>query len=358
MSSTAFKLDIGDPRTIQDFVERVQSPERLKLLLVLTAVDIRAVGPKVWNNWKAGLLRELYANTDTMLTGGLSVAEAATQRVEGVKIELRRHLADWSEAEFTEHLKIGNPGYWLSEDAETLARQARLIRRAKAEQAPLAIDTKVEPMRGVTEVTILTGDHPGLFARIAGALAVSGANIVDARIHTLTNGMALDSFSVQDTEGGLFDRPNALARLAVLVEQALAGRLRQLAELKTKSVGPARTRVFTVKPRVLIDNEASSTHTVLELNGRDRPGLLYEVGRVLHQVHLQISTARIATYGEQVVDVFYVKDLFGLKIFHEAKLAEIRDKLLAALADPNEIERPAASRRQPNRRGSKASAAE
>jgi [protein-PII] uridylyltransferase len=359
MSNVAFRRDLQDPETIRSFAAEVQSPERLKLLLVLTAVDIRAVGPKVWNNWKAGLLRELYANTDALLTGGLSVAEAATQRVAAVQAELRRHLADWRDEEFSEHLKIGTPAYWLSADAETLARQARLIRRAHIEQAPLAIDTKVEPQRGITEVTILTGDHPGLFARIAGALAVSGANIVDARIYTLANGMALDSFSVQDTEGGLFDRPTALARLAVVVEQALGGRLRQLAELKTKSVGPSRARVFTVQPRVLIDNEASATHTVLELNGRDRPGLLYDVGRALTGLNLQISTARIATYGEQVVDVFYVKDLFGLKIFHETKLAEIRDTLLTALADPNEVQKPAVAKRQPpQRRGARAGAAD
>jgi [protein-PII] uridylyltransferase len=359
MSNVAFRRDLQDPETIDSFAAEVQSPERLKLLLVLTAVDIRAVGPKVWNNWKAGLLRELYGNTDAVLTGGQSVAEAATQRVAAVQAELRMQLADWNEEQFSEHLRIGTPAYWLSADAATLARQARLIRRAGIEEAPLAIDTKVEPQRGVTDVTILTGDHPGLFARIAGALAVSGANIVDARIYTLANGMALDSFSVQDTEGGLFDRPTSLARLAVVVEQALGGRLRQLAELKTKSVGPSRARVFTVPPRVLIDNEASATHTVLELNGRDRPGLLYDVGRMLTGLNLQISTARIATYGEQVVDVFYVKDLFGLKIFHEAKLAEIRDKLLVALIDPNEADKPVPAKRQPQPRGgAKAGAAD
>jgi [protein-PII] uridylyltransferase len=348
MSNVAFKRDLQDPQAIADFVALVQSPERLKLLLVLTVADIRGVGPKTWNNWKAALLRELYSAADEMMTGPLN--REAPRLVEGRVAEaiaaLRTELKDWSDDDFAAHVARGTPSYWLSVDPVTAARHARLARRAQLDGAPLSVETRVDPPRGVTELTIHTGDHPGLFAGIAGAMAVSGANIVDAKIFTLADGMALDVFWLQDAEGGAFDRPEKLARLAVLIEQSLSGRLRSLDELKHRRSGPTRARVFTVTPRVLIDNEVSATHTVVEVNGRDRPGLLYEVTSAMTALQLQIATAKISTFGERVVDVFYVKNIFGLKVDHATQLVEIRDSLTAVLADPDQ---PAAEAPEPRR---------
>ncbi len=341
MSYAAFKRDIDDPKTVADFCALVQSPERLRLLLVLTVADIRAVGPNVWNNWKATLLRELYWRAEEVLSGGLSAGhDGMKKRAEGVQQALRAELKDWSDAEFKRHAERCGAPYWLAFDLGALARHARMVRRAEREKAPLSIDTKVEPARAITEVTIYAGDHPGLFSRIAGALALSGANIVEARIFTTNDGMALDTFSVQDAEGGAFARPDKLARLATRVEQSLSGKLRTRQELGRAPAIQSRTRVFKVPPRVLFDNKASATHTVVEVNGRDRPGLLYDVTSALTNCNLQISTARISTYGESVVDVFYVKDLFGMKVIEEHKLAKVKELLLAALADPNEAKTP------------------
>jgi [protein-PII] uridylyltransferase len=341
MSTCAFKRDLADPQTILDFVALVQSPERLKLLLVLTVADIRAVGPKVWNNWKAGLLRQLYWAAEEAMTGALKAddhqPDARAQRVTGVLARLRDALTDWSDADFAAHTERGAASYWLSVDQATLERHARLIRRAEADRAPLEVENRVDVKRGVTEVTVYTDDAPGLFARIAGALAVAGATIVDAKIHTLTNGKALDSFSVQDADGGAFDRPEKLARLAVMIDQAREGRLRSLDDLRSRMSGPARLKAFTVSPRVLIDNTVSATHTVIEVNGRDRPGLLYDIGSALAQLTIQIATAKVSTFGEQVVDVFYVKDRFGFKIEKEDAIAGIRTQLLLALADQPEL---------------------
>jgi [protein-PII] uridylyltransferase len=335
MSSTAFKLDISDPKTIGDFVERVQSPERLKLLLVLTVADIRAVGPKVWNGWKAALLRELYHRATEVISGGFT-AEGQNSRVSAAQAAARRLLPDLSDEEFTSFLSRGYPFYWLSFDAETHARHARLMREAEASGAPLTVEKRVDPYRSVTEITLYTGDHPGLFSRIAGALAVSGANIVDAKIMTMSNGMALDTFWVQDSSGGPFDRPDKLAKLAVVFENVLTGDLKPHRELARPPAFPGRTQVFTVAPRVLVDNKASASHTVIEVNGRDRPGLLFELTRALTGLNLQVSSAKISTYGEKVVDVFYVKNLFGHKVEHAAKLAEIQKILEGVLAKGNE----------------------
>jgi [protein-PII] uridylyltransferase len=221
------------------------------------------------------------------------------------------------------------------------------MRKADAKGAPLVVDKRIDAERAVTEITLYTADHPGLFSRIAGALAVSGANIVDAKIMTMANGMALDTFWVQDRAGGAFDRPDKLDRLAETCERVLTGDLKLHVELARPPAIPSRTRVFAVAPRVLIDNKASASHTVVEVNGRDRPGLLYEVTRELTRLNLQVSSAKISTYGEKVVDVFYVKNLFGHKVEHPMKLDEIRKTLGEVLAKGNRglPAPPAASRR-------------
>ncbi|WP_207455843.1 [protein-PII] uridylyltransferase [Azospirillum sp. SYSU D00513] len=335
MSHTAFKRDLEDDKTVRDFISLVQSPERLRLLLVLTVADIRAVGPGRWNNWKATLLRELYHRSEELMSGGLS-AEGRERRIQAAQATLREALAgEFSPEDCETHLTLGYPAYWLAFDTDTLARHARLVREAEGEKRALTIDTRVDPGRAVTEVTIYTADHHGLFSRLAGALASVGADIADAKIFTMTNGMALDVFSVQDAvTGGAFESREKLAKLSVMIEKVLGGQLKPLQELaQRKAPHASRTRVFQVPPRVLIDNNASTTHTVIEVNGRDRPGLLYDLTRALSSLTLQISSAKISTYGEKAIDVFYVKDLFGLKVTHDAKLAQIRERLLQSLVD-------------------------
>ncbi len=223
LSQTAFSRDIDDPKTILDLADSIQSPERLRLLQILTVSDIRAVSPKVWNGWKATLLRELYTRVAEVLEGGLSTTERDV-RIARVKEVVASMLADWPAQEREDFLSLGYPSYWLGFDPESIERHARMIRDAKSRQAPLTIQTEALPARAVTEVVVYTADHAGLFSRIAGALAIAGASIVDARIHTLTDGMALDTFWIQDANGGPFESPHRLARLSTVIEQALTGR--------------------------------------------------------------------------------------------------------------------------------------
>ncbi|MCC6718403.1 MAG: [protein-PII] uridylyltransferase, partial [Acetobacteraceae bacterium] len=351
LSHTAFKRDIDDPKTILDLAETIQSPERLRLLLVLTVADMRAVSPKVWNAWKATLLRELYARVAEVLAGGLSTTERDV-RVQRAKQAAAQLLGDWTAEEVENFHGRGYAGYWLSFDPETHARHARMIRSAEARGAPLTVETQPLPARAVTEVTVYAADHAGLFSRIAGALAVAGASIVDARIHTLTNGMALDTFWIQDAAGGVFDSPHRLARLSVLVEQALSGRLRLASEIRRagRAVLGQRLRAIHVPPRVVIDNHASNTHTVVEVNGRDRPGLLHDVTAAISEQGLQIASAHVSTYGQRAVDVFYVKDVFGLKVENERRLGRLREAILAALVSPDEAVEAPPPVRPPRRR--------
>ena len=354
LSQTAFRRDIDDPKTILDLVETIQSPERLKLLLVLTVADMRAVSNRVWNGWKATLLRELYARVAEVLAGGLATTERDV-RVTRAKQAVAALMTDWNAVDRESFLGLGYAGYWLGFDPETHLRHAHLIREAQASQAPLTVKADPLPARAVTEITVYAADHAGLFSQIAGALAVAGASIVDARIHTLTNGMALDTFWVQDAAGGAFDAPHRLARLSVLVDQALSGRLSLATEIRRASQAllGRRMRAIHVPPRVVVDNRASHTHTVIEVNGRDRPGLLHDVTAAISEQGLQIASAHVTTYGVRAVDVFYVKDVFGLKIDNDRKLAALRAALLLALASPDEPH-PAAAPPQRRRRATAA----
>ncbi len=337
LSTIAFKRDIDDPKTILDLADTVQSPERLRLLLVMTVADMRAVSPKVWNGWKATLLRELYTRVAEVLEGGLATPERDV-RVQRAKDAAAALLPDWSPADIEAFTALGYAGYWLSFDPETHARHARLVRDAEHRKAPLTVATQPLPARAVTEVTVYCADHSGLFSKISGALSVAGASIVDARIHTMTNGMALDTFWIQDAAGGTFDAPHRLARLSVLIEQALSGRLRLKPEIQKASQAllGRRLHVMHVPPRVVIDNRASNTHTVVEVNGRDRPGLLHDVTAAISAAGMQIASAHVTTYGVRAVDVFYVKDIFGLKVENERKLRQLREALLKALGSEEE----------------------
>jgi [protein-PII] uridylyltransferase len=339
MSNYAQKRDIQDPKTVTDFAELTQSIERLRLLLVLTVVDMRATGPHVWNGWKAALLRELYYTTEEALggepLGGVPARVAAAKQ--DLAEALRASGASWPDEDIAAFHDLGYPSYWLSLDTETQARHAAFVRSAKDTDDRLAIGTTVDTERGVTEVTVYAPDHPGLFSAIAGAMALGGASIVDAKIFTLTDGQALDSFLIQDPEGGLFDEPARIAKLESLIEDAVTGRLRTAQRLEGQESLPKRARqVFHVPPRVIVDNSASRHYTVVEVNGRDRPGFLHDVTKALTALGLQIHSAKISTFGERAVDVFYVKDLFGMKVSHESKVKALREGLMEAVKERDE----------------------
>ena len=192
-SMTAFKRDPNDPRTIDDFVGQVRSLERLRLLLVLTAADITAVGPGRMTAWKASLLRMLYHRAEAVLAGGRE-AEDREERVAKARQKLRARLEDWPEddiADFEARLPVT---YWLSTDSAMQERHARLVRGGG--RGPL-IETRIDRARDATEMTLYTPDYIGLFAAIAGAMATSGVNIVDARVYTTSDGMAVDTIWIQ-----------------------------------------------------------------------------------------------------------------------------------------------------------------
>ncbi len=343
MSNTAFKRDLDDPRTIEKFVEQVKSPERLRLLLCLTVADIRAVGPNVWNGWKATLLRDLYNHTQDYMSGGLA-SEGQTEMQERAKVNLRQALNDngWAQDDIETHIARGRGSYFLSYDVDNMVRHAEFIHNAELEKQQLSI--KLSQMEGsqASDLMIYTADHPGLFSRLSGAVALSGGTIMTAKIHTLSSGMALDRFIIQDAKGGAFIKKSKIKKLHDNIKKIMAGEIKPLEEFENKALTAASSirkyrEIFKVKPRVLIDNNASNTYTVIEVNGRDRLGLLFLLTICLTRLGLTIAKAKISTFGEQVVDVFYVKNVFGLKIDHIDKMNEIDKSLLAILSKENKV---------------------
>jgi [protein-PII] uridylyltransferase len=328
MSDTAQKRDIADPRTVRAFADVVRSPERLRLLLVLTVCDIRAVSPVAWNNWKAQLLRVLYWDTRALLTGGAERLSRA-DRVEEAKEALRRALADWTPAEVEAEIARHYPPYWLGLDGDAQAAHARLFRAHDHKVVSVRIDA--DPRRDATRVLITMEDHPGLFSRMAAALALARASVVDARTFTTVDGMAASAFWIQDLDGGAY-APDAFGKLQRSVDRALRGEVKPRAELaERRRAVRKRERSFEAPTRIGFDNEASDIYTVIEVDTRDRFGLLYDLTSTLAASHINIFSAVIATYGEQAVDVFYVKDLFGLKIRSSSKQQAIARKLRAAI---------------------------
>jgi [protein-PII] uridylyltransferase len=337
MSIIAQSRDLSDPKTIESFAATVQTLERLKLLLVLTVCDIKAVGPGVWNGWKGELLRTLYYETEVVLTGGHSAIERSA-RVSRAQEVLAQKLGDWSEKARSAYIARHYPAYWLKVDPTRKEMQARFVRQTEEAGRTTATHVQTDRFRGVTELTILAPDHPRLLAIITGACAATGGNIVDAQIFTTTDGLVLDTISISRAFTEDNDELRRAERIAIAIEKALKGEVRIADLVAARRAPPPRDGAFIVVPEVIVDNTLSQRHTVLEVSGLDRPGLLYDLTTALGKLNLNIASAHIVTFGEKAVDVFYVTDLSGGKISSLARQLSIRAALIGVFgATPGAI---------------------
>ncbi len=326
MSATAFKRDLADFKTILDFAQAVQSPERLRLLLVLTVVDIRAVGPGVWNSWKRQLLSDLYEATEEVLRLGHK-QRGRDERIIAKKAQLAKVLNLPPDTFATLARRLPD-AYWIAEPDDIIERNARHMLANK--DTDFAIDACYYSERGATLVTVFAADHPGLFYRIAGAIHLAGGNIIDARIHTSSDGMAVDNFLIQDPLGRPFREHGQLERLSRNIQDALTNRAKLMIQLDAKPKALRRADAFKIAPSVLVENQASNRFTVIEVNALDRPALLNNLALALFESKVTLHSAHIATYGERAVDTFYVTDLFGSKIENKARLKSLETRLLEA----------------------------
>ncbi len=345
MSITAQSRDLNDRKTILDFAGVVQTMERLRMLLVLTVADIKAVGPGVWNGWKGQLLRTLYYETEPLLTGGHSQV-SRDRRVAEAREELAAALAGWPAKERAAYLDRHYPAYLLRVDLPHKLAHAALFREAAAAGKTLATAVSTNAFQGVTEITVVAPDHPRLLSIIAGACTVAGGNIVDAQVFTTTDGQALDSISISREFDDEEDERRRARRIGDLIEQALSGTVRLPEIVASKAAPRGRQKAFTLETNILVDNSWSNRFTVVEASGLDRSGLLYDLTRAISDLNLNIASAHIVTFGERAVDVFYVTDLLGHKIASASREAAIRRRLLAAF-DGTPLEAPRARKREP-----------
>ena len=329
MSDMAQKRDIGDPRTVRDFAKAVKTKKRLDLLCVLTVCDIRGVGPNTWNNWKAMLLRQLYRETAAALEGWLETVNRENREDEA-KGALRMALIGWDAKALTAEAKRHYAPYWQGLSTATHAVFARLLTGLPDNE--IRIDLHPDPDRDATRACFALVDHPGIFSRLAGALALVGANVVDARTYTSKDGYATAVFWVQDVEGKPYE-VSRLPRLRGMIEKTLKGEVIARDALKDRDKIKKREREFRFPTHIAFDNEGSEIYTIIEVDTRDRPGLLYDLTRTLAANNIYIASAVIATYGAQVVDTFYVKDMFGLKLHQKPRQEALDRKLRQAIAD-------------------------
>ncbi len=328
MSDMAQKRDLSEPRTVRDFAKAVKSKRRLDLLTVLTVCDIRGVGPGVWNNWKAQLLRALFRQTAWALEHGLEAVNREAAETEAKK-ELRAALDDWDKKDLRHETMRHYGPYWqgLSTDAQVVF--ANLLR--EIENNEIRLDLNPDEDRDATRICFALADHPGIFSRLAGALALVGANVVDARTYTSSDGYATAVFWVQDADGSPYEA-SRLPRLRAMIEKTLGGEVLPRKSLVDRDRLKKREKAFNVPTSITFDNEGSEIYTIIEVDTRDRPGLLYDLTRTLAESNVYIASAVIATYGEQVVDTFYVKDMFGLKFYTQSKQRTLEKRLRDAIA--------------------------
>ena len=327
MSDMAQKRDISDPRTIRGFAKAVKTRKRLDLLTVLTVCDIRGVGPDVWNNWKAQLIRALYRGTVSALEDGLEAVNT-THREDEAKRALREACADWDKRDLRRETGRHYGPYWQGLQTDEHIIFAKLLKDLPDDE--VGIDVHPDDDRDATRACFAMIDHPGIFARLAGAVNLSGANVVDARSYTTKDGYATAVFWLQDKNGAPYDK-SGLDRLRRMIYRILKGEVVTSVAFEGREKIRKRERDFRVPTMITFDNEGSEIYTIIEVDTRDRPGLLYDLARTLANANVYVSSAVIATYGEQVVDTFYVKDMFGLKLHSAARQQSLEKKLRAAI---------------------------
>ncbi|MBU1333474.1 MAG: [protein-PII] uridylyltransferase [Alphaproteobacteria bacterium] len=327
MSEIAQARDIQDPETAKAFADVVQSPQRLALLMILTACDIRAVGPGVWTGWKGSLLRALYYATEPLLSGGHSQV-TQSDRIETARRDLATALEAWPQAEVEAYVARHYDHYWLRAEPELQVEHARMIRHADQSGEGFAGSIRVKAFEGITEVSFYTPDHPRLLSLIAGACTMQDASIIGAQIFSTRDGHALDTFRLRRSFTSDEDEKVRATRIIDTVKQLLQGKRQILIDLGKESRHNKRLKPFALPAQVTVSNALSEKFTVIEVSGLDRMGLLHSLTHAISDLNLTIGSAHIGTYGEKAVDVFYVTDLTGQKIMSKPRQRKIHDALM------------------------------
>jgi len=335
MSETAQRRDISDPETIADFGTMVGSLSRLQMLYVLTVVDIRSVGPGVWNDWKGSLLKELYRSTAAFLEGKEDLEPAA--KAAAARQHLEEQLPEGMYEKIHGITEALGDSYWLGFTMTSLVRQARFFNTVIQADKPYGVHTRVNRKKDITELWVLTRDRRGLFADLAGTIAMCGAQIVGARLHTGPTGQVMDVFYLQNADGMAYGRlnPDITDNLRHRIISILENPGQSLRLPKPRLT--RRAKAIPIKPDVrIIEKGVRNTQTIIEIEGRDRPGLLFALGDTLLKENISVASAHIEVVGNRAIDAFYVSGVDGR--LGEDQKTRIKEKFLKILDLPDQVE--------------------
>ncbi len=339
LADAAQYRDLHDEKLVIEFARKVGDIERLNLLYLLTFADVRAVGPDVWTQWKGALFQELYFKALTVLERGTFEPEDTEARLERIKARVSEILAPEAieEARVDEYFGLLPPRYFLSSSPDVIAEHMKVLRDFAGK--PYIMTSRQDTYREYTEIVVCTSDVHGLFSMITGVMAANAVNILGAQINTLKNGVALDILQVNSAFGEFITDESKLQRIEKDLANVITGRVKV-----STLVGRRKPSILDMKPRpgvrtsVHVDNDVSDDYTVLDIHARNRIGLLYDITRTITDAGLYIDVAKIATKGDEAADIFYVKDIFGQKVFYKEKLKEITDALERVVAAGAKIE--------------------
>jgi [protein-PII] uridylyltransferase len=329
LSHIAQRRDVNDPKTVEALAALCGTPERLRKLYLLTFADMRAVGPGVMTGWQAQILWELYGGALQRLTGGRPETLTLQDVAKRVQAELRD--AGLKRAVAT-HLGLTSERYRATTPAARIAEHMRLIERL--EEVPVATELFHHRDLGSSDLVIVTRDVPGLFSLIAGSLAANGINILSAQIHTRADGIAIDTFQVNDPFGEAVTEEARWRRTLLALRRVLQGEQKVDELLAARRGARSGEEAVPGPAKVSVDNHLSDTHTVVEVKCPDRMGLLYLITRTLAAFDLSIGSARIATDIDHAYDTFYVADRDGRRIEDPDEMARVRVALEEALLKP------------------------
>ena len=331
MSKTAFRYELGDARVIKSFVDKVKSVERLKLLLVLTVADIKGVGPEIWNDWKGSLITELYSKSFDMLQ-----KDNVNELIKTPKKSFENFLVEngLTNSDAKQYCSYYYDNYWEIFNLSRIINHYEIFRNMYKDSKKFKVHLFDESKLKATELLVIAPDHHGLFSLISGLVSASGYDVVNAKIITRSDGYALDTFFIQNKNRQPIIEEKKKKKLLKVISQGLEGNFNvEKALNKRWEEIPARFRAIKAPTRVIIDNNMSDEYSILEIKCKNAPGVLYRITKVITSLGLQINTANVSTYGDRVVDIFYIKDAFGSKIDNNKSMDKVKMSILKTLEE-------------------------
>ena len=312
--------------TIFEFGKKVQSLEQLKLLFIFTVADMKATGKSIWNNWNKYPLEKLFLKTRNLFLG--SSINVNKNIIENLKSKLKKDKNLRPKKKIENFLKTLPKEIYLNNDKSKIVKFLQIIQKSR-EKNCIKIFQNIEKL--ATEIIIYTKDKPGLLYKLSGAVTISGFNVVEAKVSTLNNGMALDILWVRDLNGLMLDKLYHFSKLQKKMLEILSNDNLLEKEMKNEREKSLKKNLFNINTKIFIDNNSSKKHTILEINTFDRIGLIYDLTKKLYKLGLKISSAKILTMGKGANEIFYIQDFRGNKILSNKKINKLKTSITTLL---------------------------